>query len=143
MNERVSPLRGKTTDWRAGCGRSARPVRREGSRNPMRLAYPYQTLGIKFQNRNKYNKFPETEDSTFDYQRLAIAIATRDRSYKLLTWISDAIDKGLILPSRAAHHSGGPKAAIDGCAPTMKSFRKTFVQVDRKLMSSQHSSAHI
>ena len=26
----VSPLAGKTTDWRAGCGRSASPVRREG-----------------------------------------------------------------------------------------------------------------
>ena len=26
-------------------------------------------------------------------------------------WISDAIDKGLIQPSRAAHHSGGPDAA--------------------------------
>src|SRR5262252_4885134 len=25
----ASPLAGKTTDWRAGCGRSARPVRRE------------------------------------------------------------------------------------------------------------------
>ena len=30
-----------TIDWRAGCGKSASPVRREGSRNPMRLAYPY------------------------------------------------------------------------------------------------------
>ena len=28
----VSPLAGKTTDWRAGCGRSACPVRREGER---------------------------------------------------------------------------------------------------------------
>jgi len=28
-------------------------------------------------------------------------------------WISDAIDKGLIQPSRAAHHSGGPNAAIE------------------------------
>ncbi len=28
-------------------------------------------------------------------------------------WISNAIDKGLILPSRAAHHSGGPEAATE------------------------------
>jgi len=28
-------------------------------------------------------------------------------------WISGAIDKGLIQPSRAAHHSGGPDAAIE------------------------------
>jgi hypothetical protein len=31
----VSPLVGKTTNWRAGCGRSARPVRREGRRQPL------------------------------------------------------------------------------------------------------------
>ena len=30
MSEHSSPLRGKTTDWRAVCGRSARAVRREG-----------------------------------------------------------------------------------------------------------------
>lgn len=61
----------------------------------------------------KTNYFADTEDSIFDYQRLAIAIATRDRSYKLLMWISNAIDKGLIFPSRAAHHSGGPEAATE------------------------------
>src|SRR5207237_10495984 len=26
----ITPLGSNTTDWRAGCGRSARPVRREG-----------------------------------------------------------------------------------------------------------------
>jgi hypothetical protein len=51
------------------------------------------------------------ETKTFGYERLAKAIATRDHSDKLLMWISDAIDKGLIQPSRAAHHSGGPDAA--------------------------------
>jgi len=50
---------------------------------------------------------------TFDNQQLAKALATRDHSYKLLMWISDAINKGLIQPSRAAHHSGGPDAAIE------------------------------
>ena len=37
----VSPLVGKTTDWRAGCGRSARPVRREGVSKPIDAPYPY------------------------------------------------------------------------------------------------------
>ena len=37
----VSPLRGKTTDRRAGCGRSARPVRREGATKPIDAPYPY------------------------------------------------------------------------------------------------------
>jgi hypothetical protein len=30
-----------TIDWKAGCGKSARPVWREGRRNSMRLPYPY------------------------------------------------------------------------------------------------------
>jgi hypothetical protein len=30
MKPHASPLEGKTTNWRAGCGRSASPVRREG-----------------------------------------------------------------------------------------------------------------
>ena len=29
------------TDWRAGCGRTARPVRREGRLKPMSFPYPY------------------------------------------------------------------------------------------------------
>src|SRR5208282_1999148 len=36
----VNPFRGKTTDRRAGCGKSARPVRREGERQS-RSPYPY------------------------------------------------------------------------------------------------------
>ena len=36
----VSPLAGKTTDWRAGCGKSASPVRREGAAKA--APYPYQ-----------------------------------------------------------------------------------------------------
>ena len=47
----------------------------------------------------------------FDYKLLSKAITTRDTSYKLLMWISEAIDKGLIQPSRVAHHAGGPDAA--------------------------------
>src|SRR6516165_5111048 len=30
------------TNWRAGCGKSACPVRREGWHNPMRHPYPYR-----------------------------------------------------------------------------------------------------
>lgn len=56
---------------------------------------------------------PKLRRIPFDDERLALAIATRDRSYKLLLWISDAIDKGLIHSSRAARHSGGPDAAGD------------------------------
>ena len=37
-----SPQGGKTTNWRAGCGKSASPVRREGRRKPMRCSYPYR-----------------------------------------------------------------------------------------------------
>ena len=31
----ASPLEGNTTDWRAGCGRSASPVRTEGEAVPL------------------------------------------------------------------------------------------------------------
>lgn len=41
MSWTISPLVGKTTDWRAGCGRSARPVRREGASKPIDAPYPY------------------------------------------------------------------------------------------------------
>ncbi len=40
----VSPLAGKTTDRRAGCGRSARPVRREGGSKPIGSPYPYSIV---------------------------------------------------------------------------------------------------
>ena len=42
MHRYASPLVGKTIDWRAGCGRSARPVRREGGSKPIGSPYPYQ-----------------------------------------------------------------------------------------------------
>jgi hypothetical protein len=41
MNSPASPLAGKTTNWRAGCGRSASPVRREGEQKPIGSPYPY------------------------------------------------------------------------------------------------------
>src|SRR3972149_9763429 len=38
----VNPLRGKTTNRRAGCEKFARPVRREGGPKPIGPSYPYQ-----------------------------------------------------------------------------------------------------
>ena len=43
MRWRVNPLRGKTTDWRAVCGRSACTVRREGGLKP---ALPTPTVPL-------------------------------------------------------------------------------------------------
>jgi hypothetical protein len=41
MHWSVSPLAGKTTDWRAVCGKFASPVRREGASKPIDASYPY------------------------------------------------------------------------------------------------------
>jgi hypothetical protein len=38
----VNPSQGKTTNRRAGCGKTARPVRREGGSKPIDPSYPYQ-----------------------------------------------------------------------------------------------------
>ncbi len=35
MPQHAGPLEGKTSDWRAGCGRTASPVRREGASKPI------------------------------------------------------------------------------------------------------------
>ena len=40
MTRSASPLEGNTTDWRAGCGRSACPVRREGGTGQPSLPTP-------------------------------------------------------------------------------------------------------
>ena len=42
VSSSASPLAGDTINRRAGCGRSARPVRREGVANPIAAPYPYQ-----------------------------------------------------------------------------------------------------
>ena len=47
----ASPLGGKTTDWRAGCGRSASPVRREGEAVP--LPTPIKQHGAAMDGRDK------------------------------------------------------------------------------------------
>ena len=43
----VNPLWGKTINWRAGCGRSASPVRREGETNKPLLPTPMGVGGRK------------------------------------------------------------------------------------------------
>ena len=53
MSWTVSPLAGKTTDRRAGCGKSARPVRREGVSKPIDAPYPYHLLRMKMDCRVK------------------------------------------------------------------------------------------
>src|SRR5262245_4040603 len=42
LRQRANPQRGKTTNRRAGCGRTACPVRREGGLKPISSSYPYQ-----------------------------------------------------------------------------------------------------
>jgi hypothetical protein len=44
----VNPLAGKTTNWRAGCGKSARPVRREGEPTLADSPYPYISFCLFF-----------------------------------------------------------------------------------------------
>jgi hypothetical protein len=41
MRRPVNPLRGKTTNWLAVCGKSACTVRREGGLKPISSPYPY------------------------------------------------------------------------------------------------------
>src|SRR5262249_15520063 len=42
LRQMANPQRGKTTNRRAGCGRTACPVRREGGPKPISSSYPYQ-----------------------------------------------------------------------------------------------------
>ena len=44
----VNPLWGKTINWRAGCGRSASPVRREGDTNKPSLPTPIFNTSFNF-----------------------------------------------------------------------------------------------
>jgi hypothetical protein len=69
----ASPLEGKTTDWRAGCGRSARPVRREGEFKPMGSPYPYHVLlrGQDTDGRDKPGHDPRVDQ----FQRNALQTA--------------------------------------------------------------------
>ncbi len=43
MRRLVNPVTGKTINWRAGCGKTASPVRREGGPNSFGPPYPYQS----------------------------------------------------------------------------------------------------
>ena len=44
MLVKANPLAGKTINRRAGCGRTASPVRREGRPKPIGLPYPYTAI---------------------------------------------------------------------------------------------------
>jgi hypothetical protein len=41
MRRFVNPVSGDTIDRKAGCGKTARPVWREGRSNPIDRSYPY------------------------------------------------------------------------------------------------------
>lgn len=41
MSRPVNPYKGDTINWRAGCGKSASPVRREGVPKSIGPPYPY------------------------------------------------------------------------------------------------------
>src|SRR5215831_7549051 len=43
LRQMANPQRGKTTNRRAGCGKTACPVRREGGPNPISSPYPYNS----------------------------------------------------------------------------------------------------
>src|SRR3954470_13402057 len=59
----VNPLRGKTTDWRAVCGRSACTVRRGEGPNSISPSYPYRGLGSRFRNRRVVPRRPSIDGS--------------------------------------------------------------------------------
>jgi len=70
MPRYASPLVGKTIDWRAGCGRSARPVRREGGSNPIGSPYPYQefqsfALGPRLRGDDEFASPPDFLTASF------------------------------------------------------------------------------
>src|SRR6516164_6515925 len=44
MRRPANPLRGKTTNWLAVCGKSACTVRREGGLKPISSPYPYTSV---------------------------------------------------------------------------------------------------
>ena len=54
----ITPLGGKTTNWRAGCGRSACPVRREGGPNSIGSPYPYHPTERLFHHPASLNVAP-------------------------------------------------------------------------------------
>jgi hypothetical protein len=70
---------GKTTDWRAVCGRSACTVRREGRSKPIDLPYPYPTSeedpveGVL----NLVRELADYPDDTLDSHTLPLALPMR------------------------------------------------------------------
>ena len=104
-NLHVHPLDGKTINWRAVCGRSARTVRREGRRKPLRRPYPYHELVLSkhFSPRGRRTPFAEgalkvDEGSCRDRPPLGM-ITRRDASSTLTTaipdWLCSTVGDGL------------------------------------------------
>src|SRR5258707_10207644 len=60
MPRSVSPLAGNTTNRRAGCGRSARPVRREGVSKQIDAPYPYSSIKVLNKNNRGGRDKPAT-----------------------------------------------------------------------------------
>ena len=89
---------------------NARPVSKFAS-NSENSAVPSRASGVSRCGSPQTNRTGKAY--SFDYQRLAKAIETRERCYRLLMWISDAIDDGLIQPRSSRHGSGGADAAVD------------------------------
>ena len=57
----VNPLRGKTTDWRAVCGKTACTVRREGGPNSIGSPYPYLPVSLSTPCQEIVDLFPFEE----------------------------------------------------------------------------------
>ena len=90
MRKVANPVAGKTTDWRAGCGRTASPVRREGERNQSPLPTPISpTAATRQRNRRKtYGLF----------QSCLARFGSRDRiraTFPFLRWIFHRISDEL------------------------------------------------
>ena len=64
---KVNPLEGKTINWRAGCGKTASPVRREGELNPIGSPYPYKVKLLGFELLKSAYFEPPTRVGGFHY----------------------------------------------------------------------------
>jgi hypothetical protein len=135
--QHVSPLEGKTTDWRAVCGRSARTVRREGASKPIGAPYPYQqkfdgsgshaeapTMRLRTRAAKHTDEIPSM-DVVRAYEQIGERRKDTTRDWRrILNWRCDTRQYGLAAVDgclQAAHRSGprsDPDAASSG--PTLK-----------------------
>ena len=81
------------TDWRAGCGRPARPVRREGRLKPMRRPYPYFSSSMPHQAASRCRSESRTyckDDFTAPLKRRVYACASVARGPRVQVFIDHA-----------------------------------------------------